>query len=83
MPMNRPERSTRSRTPSASSIDVLSPIDRFDPVCDCQEGEDLRRPQAGCKVRSSVASTREIENSLYSAAMTLLGVIRHNAHALS
>ena len=26
----------------ASSINILRPVDRFNPVCDCQEGEDLR-----------------------------------------
>ena len=75
MPMNRPERSTRSRTRSASSVDILRPVDRFDPVCDCQEGEDLRRPQARCRVHSLVASAHEIENCLYLAAMMLLGVV--------
>ena len=32
-------------------------------------------------VHSSVASVREIEKSLYSAAMTLVDITRHNTHA--
>ena len=52
------------------------------PELDRRKEEDLRRPQAGYRVRSSVASAREIEKGLNSAAMTLLGVSRHNAHVL-
>ena len=82
MPMNHPERSTRSMTWSASNADISRPVDRFNPELDCQKGEDLRRPQAGYRVCSSVASAREIKKSLNSAAMTLLGVTRHKVHAL-
>ena len=69
-------------TQSGSSVDNPLPDDRFDPELDCQKGEDLRRPQAGYRVCSSVASAREIVKSLNSATMTLLGVTRHNAYAL-
>ena len=81
MPMNRPERLTLSTTRSASSVDIPHPVDGFDPELDCQKGEDLRRPQARYRVCSSVASACEIDNSLHSAGMTLLGVTRHNEHA--
>ena len=58
------------------------PVDRFNPKLDRQKGEDLRRSQARYRVRSSVASAREIKKSLNSATMTLLGITRHNVHAL-
>ena len=59
MPMNRPEQSTQS----ASSVDIPRPVDRFDPELDRQKGKDLRCPQAGYRVHSSVASASEIEKS--------------------
>ena len=61
MPMNRPRRSTRSRTQSAPSVDILHPFDRFATECDRQKGEDPRQPQAGYRVHSAVASVHEIE----------------------
>ena len=61
MPMNRPGRLTRSRTRSASSVDILHPFNRFDTECDRQKGEDPRRPQAGYRVDSAVASARKVE----------------------
>ncbi len=82
MPTNRPERLTQSRTRSASSVDILRPVDRFDPERDRQIEEDLRRSQAGCRAHSSVASAREIENCLYSATLTLVDVTRHYMHAI-
>ena len=45
-----------------------------------QKGENPRQPQAGYRVHSAVTSAREIEYCLYSAAMMLLGIIRHNVH---
>ena len=59
---------------SASSVDIPCPVDRLDPELDRQKGEELRRPQSGYSVHSSVASTREIEKHLNSATRTLLGV---------
>ena len=82
MATNRPERLTRSMARSAPSIDIPRRVDRFDPKLDRQKREDLRRPQLGYRVHSSAASAREIEKSLNSAAMTLLDITRHNAHAL-
>ena len=67
----------RSTTRSASSVDIPCPVDRFDPKLDRQKGEDLRRPQAGYRVHSSVTSACEIEKSSNSAAMTFSGVTRH------
>ena len=59
----------------------------FDPKLDREKGEDLRRPGAGYRVLSSVhsciASAHKIENNLNLAAITLLGIIRHNTQALS
>ena len=82
MPMNRLGQSTRSRTQSASSVDILHPFDWFATELDCQKEEDPRRPQSGYRVHSAVASAREIKYYLYSTAMTFLGVIRHNMHAI-
>ena len=83
MLMNRPGRSTRSRTQSASSVDLLPPpFDRFATECDRQKGEDPRQSHAGYRVHSALASAHEIEYSLYLTAMTLLGIIRHNTHAI-
>ena len=82
MLINRPERSTQSPTRSASSVNIPCPVDGFDPELNRQKREDLRLPQAGYRVPSSVASVRVIEKSLNLAAMTLLGVTRHNTHAL-
>ena len=81
--MNRPKRAIRSTTRSASSIDIPCPLDRFDPELNHQKEVDLRQPQAGYRVCSTVASSHEIEESLNLAAMTLLDIIRHNVHALS
>ena len=81
MLMNRSEQSARSPTWSASSVDIPCPIDRLDPELDRQKGEDLRLPQSGYSVHSSVASTREIEKSLNLAARTVLDVTHCNAHA--
>ena len=78
MPMNQPKQSIRS----ASRIDIPRPVDRFDPDVNRQKGEDLRRPQARYRVCSLVTRVHEVKKSLNLAAMTLLGVTRHNAHAL-
>ena len=82
--MNRPEQSTQSMTPrSASSLDIPHPVDGFDPKFDRRKGVDFRRSQTAYRAHSSVTSACEIKKSLNLAAMTILGVIRHNMHALS
>ena len=67
---------------SASSVNIPHPVDWFDPKLDRQKGEGLRRPLARYRVRSSIVSAREIEKSLNSAAMTLLGITRQNTYVL-
>ena len=69
-------------TQSASSVDIPRPIDRFDPELDRQKGEDLGDHRPDIEYVCSVASAHEIKKSLNLAAMTLLGITRHNAHAL-
>ena len=66
MPINHPEQSTRSTTWSASSVD----IPRSDEL-DWQKREDLRGPQVGYRICSSVTSAHQIEKRLNSAAMIL------------
>ena len=68
---NRPMRLTRLRTQSVSSVNILRPFDRFATESNRQKGEDPRRPQAGNRVHSVVASAHEIEYCLY--------IYRHDA----
>ena len=60
----------------------VSVCPRFVTERNSQKAEDPRRPQVRYRVHSALTSMREIEYCLYSTAMTLLGIICHNTHAI-
>ena len=67
-----------------SIIDIPCPIDRFNLKLDCQKEGDLRWPQAGFRVRSSVTGAREarFRRVWIRVVMTFFGIIHHDTHAL-
>ena len=82
--INHPERSSWLTIQSVSSIDIPCPIDRFNLKLDCQKEGDLRWPQAGFRVRSSVTGAREarFRRVWIHVVMTLFGIIHHDMYAL-